>query len=282
MNDPALARHGGLIARLARHDEEVRAAQELRYEVFCRELGAQLGATANAALRDIDPYDPVCDHLLIVDRNVKGKAGISLKDGQLIGTTRLMPQHRAQAHGGFYSATEFNLDDMLNAHRGLNFAEVGRTCVDAQHRSKSVVALMWKGIGAFVRRDGIDVLIGCASFPGSQLENHALALSYLYHFHAAPRQWPVSARAALGWNMNILGREEVDPKAALKQIPTLLKGYLRLGAYVCNEAVVDKDFGTVDVLTIVPIAKVGKRYKARFGKHESDAAKTVDLDNLSN
>lgn len=282
MNGTLLATRDGLIARLVRNEEEIAVAQRLRYEVFHHEFGAHLTTSPQFPAHDLDPYDQFCDHLLIVAEKGDTAGAYALEDGHLIGTCRLLRQARAQNNGGFYSATEFNLDELLRVHRELNFAEVGRACVHADYRSRLIVDLMWKGIGAFVGLYEIDVLIGCASFLGTHLGEHAQALSYLYHFHAAPKAWPVTAIREKRQIMNLAAPEHVDQKYAIKAIPTLLKGYLRLGAYVCSEAVIDPEFCTIDVLTIVPIANVSERYKARFGKPVISSTKVVDLDNLSN
>jgi putative hemolysin len=146
--------------------------------------------------------------------------------------------------------------------------ELGRSCVLEPYRNKRTVELLWHGLWTYVREHGIDVMIGCASLPGTDPDQHAMALSFLHHNALAPPEWRCRAHDRLYVPMDRLPRDEVDAKSALKALPPLIKGYLRLGAYVGDGAVIDRQFGTTDVLIILPVEKIDPRYFEHFGMPE--------------
>ncbi len=143
--------------------------------------------------------------------------------------------------------------------------ELGRSCVLKPYRNRRTLELLWQGVWTYVREHGADVMIGCASFPGTDPAAHAQALSFLYHNALAPEDWRVRAHDHLRVDMNMLPAEEVNPRAALKALPPLIKGYLRVGAYVGDGAVIDHQFGTTDVFVIMPVEAIKTRYFAHFG-----------------
>ena len=256
-------RMGSLEVRLARRAAEVRRAQKLRYRVFYQEMSAIADAGKLVSRRDVDAFDPVCDHLLVVDHAVRDNV---LPAGpQVVGTYRMLRQTVAELHGGFYSAGEFDLDGLLARHRALSFLEVGRSCVLARYRHRRTVELLWHGIWTYVRRHRLDVLIGCASLDGTDPQRLALALSFLHHYAAAPEPWRARALPARVVEMNRMPKSAVDPRAALRALPPLIKGYLRLGAFVGEGAVIDRQFGTTDVLMVLPVAAINGRYIEHFG-----------------
>jgi putative hemolysin len=143
--------------------------------------------------------------------------------------------------------------------------ELGRSCVLKPYRNKRTLELLWQGVWSYVREHGIDVMVGCASFEGVDPSAHAEALSFLHHSALAPEDWRVRAHDHLRIDMNMVPAEAVSPRAALKSLPPLIKGYLRLGAYVGDGAVIDHQFGTTDVLIILPVEAIRTRYFAHFG-----------------
>jgi putative hemolysin len=147
----------------------------------------------------------------------------------------------------------------------LKFLELGRSCVLAPYRNKRTVELLWHGIWSYVRRHRLDVMIGCASLDGTDPAALALPLSFLHHFAAAPADWQVQALAGRRVDMNLLPKHEIDPRAALRALPPLIKGYLRLGAFCGDGAVVDHAFGTTDVLIVLPVSAINTRYIEHFG-----------------
>ena len=257
-----LGRMGPLEVRLAQNKGDVKRAQKLRYKVFYKDGSAIADAATMLAQRDKDSFDKICDHILVVDHDAKP----SLSGKQpVVGTYRLLRQDVAERHGGFYTDDEFDISGLMERHSGLKFLELGRSCVLPPYRTKRTVELLWHGVWSYVRRHNLDVMIGCASFPGTEPEEHATALSFLHHYALAPPEWRCRARDGLYVPMNRIPKEKVDVKAALKVLPPLIKGYLRLGAYIGDGAVLDRQFGTTDVLIILPVEKIDPRYFEHFG-----------------
>jgi putative hemolysin len=256
-----LGRLGSLEVRLARCAADVRRAQHLRFKVFYREMSAIPDAAALLARRDIDPYDAVCDHLLVVDHAAPGRAGRPA----VVGTYRLLRQDMAERHSGFYSAGEFDVASLLGRHRDLRFLELGRSCVLPPYRNKRTVELLWHGIWSYVLQHRLDVMIGCASLEGTDPDRLAAPLSFLHHFARAPEAWRTSALPRRYVEMNRMGKTAIDRKAALQALPPLVKGYLRLGAAIGDGAVVDRQFGTTDVLIVLPVSAISTRYIEHFG-----------------
>ena len=255
-----LGRIGNLETRIARSVSEIDAAQAVRYQVFAEEMKARLSPDAVRRKRDIDAWDMVCDHLLVLDTSIEGDA-----EEQIVGTYRLLRQDVAAVSGGFYSQSEFDVDALTARHSGKRFMELGRSCVLPAYRTKRTVELLWQGNWAYALKHGVDVMFGCASFHGIVPEEHALALSFLHHNVQAKDEWSVSARPELFRTMDLMPSEGIDARKALSAMPPLIKGYLRLGATVGNGAVVDHGFNTTDVLVVLPIGKISGRYLNYYG-----------------
>jgi len=261
-----------LIVRIADGAADIDAAQHLRYRVFYEELSAKPDEVARLTRRDSDGFDAICDHLLVVSPGRPDLPDpITVRDGTLVGTYRLLRQSVAEANRGFYTQDEFNIAPLIAAKPGLQFLELGRSCVLKPYRTRPVVELLWQGIWNYVRFHGLDVMLGCASLEGTDPKAHAMTLSYLAHFCAAPPEWQVRAQPSRYVEMKLLPRDKVDPKAALKLLPPLIKGYLRLGCYIGEGAVVDPQFNTVDVLIVLPVSSINSRYFTHFGAREGEA-----------
>jgi putative hemolysin len=259
-----LGRIGSLEVRLATTAKEIRRAQKLRFKVFYKEMSAIPSGTALLSRRDADEYDDICDHLLVLDYDVEAKPYRRAKP-KVVGTYRLLRQDVADRHAGFYTRGEYDITPLLNAHPSLRFLELGRSCVLKPYRNKRTVELLWHGIWAYVLHHRIDVMIGCASLEGTDPGKLALPLSFLHHYAAAPTEWQARALPERYTAMDLLPREAVDPKAALHVLPPLIKGYLRLGATFGAGAVIDRQFGTTDVLVILPVSAINPRYIDHFG-----------------
>ncbi|MDX3926616.1 MAG: GNAT family N-acetyltransferase [Shinella sp.] len=255
-----LGRIGNLETRLARSNAEIDAAQAVRYRVFAEEMQAQLPPDAVRRKRDIDAWDMVCDHLLVLDRSIEGDA-----EEQIVGTYRLLRQEVAYASGGFYSQSEFDVDALIAHHSGKRFMELGRSCVLPEYRTKRTVELLWQGNWAYALKHGVDAMFGCGSFSGTVPEEHALALSFLHHNALVRDDWAVAARQELYRTMDLMPNEAINPRKALAAMPPLIKGYLRLGAMVGDGAVVDHAFRTTDVLIVLPISNISGRYLNYYG-----------------
>jgi putative hemolysin len=262
-----LGRIGSMEVRLAQTAAEVRQAQKLRYRVFYQEGSAIPNPGRLFARRDIDSYDAICDHLLVLDHAAGD--GLQANRPAVVGTYRLLRQPLAEEFGGFYTAGEFDIGGLIGRNDKLAFLELGRSCVLAPYRNKRTVELLWHGIWAYVSQNRLDVMIGCASLDGTEPKQLALPLSFLHHYAHAPDNWRARALPERYVEMNRMSKEVIDPKAALRVLPPLIKGYLRLGAYIGDGAVVDHEFGTTDVLIVLPVSAIKKRYVEHFetGRH---------------
>ncbi|MGB8279113.1 MAG: GNAT family N-acyltransferase [Methylovirgula sp.] len=261
-----LGRSGSLEIRLATTKKDVRRAQRLRFKVFYEEGGAVAQGGAALVRRDICRFDKYCDHLLVFDMAARNSFG-RVKP-KLVGTYRLLRRAVAERHGGFYSQSEFDIAPLLARHGSKNFLELGRSCVHPKYRSKRVIELLWRGLWIYAKHHRVDVLIGCASLPGTNPLALALPLSFLHHQASADEEWQVSPHQDRVVPMGILEAGGVDARKGVAALPPLLKAYLRVGAKFGNGAVIDKQFGTIDVFTIMPLAEIEDRYIAYFGSPE--------------
>ncbi len=256
-------RAGSLEVRLARSEAEIEAAQALRFRVFYDEMHAQPSPEMAAVRRDFDRFDAYFDHLLVVDHDRgDGPEGI-------VGTYRLLRRSVALRHGGFYSVSEYDISPLL-AQEG-EILELGRSCVDAAYRTGATMQLLWRGNAAYVLHFNITLMFGCASLHGSDPKAFALPLSYLYHYHLAPPALRMRALPDQYVSMNLMPKESIDLKAAMREVPPLIKGYLRLGGYVGDGAVIDRQWNSVDVGIVVKTDRVTRRYRERLASEPSPA-----------
>ena len=256
-------RGGNLGVRIACSAAEVDAVQALRYRVFYQEMGANPDQAATASHRDRDAFDAVADHLLVVDHAIgDGPEGV-------VGTYRLIQREAAARLGHFYSADEYDITPIVNfAGRIL---ELGRSCVDSAYRNRAAMQLLWRGIAAYVFHYQIDLMFGCASLHGTNLDTLAPDLTYLYYNHLAP---PALRPRALPHRYVEMGRtapEALDPKRVQAQLPPLIKGYLRLGGFVGDGAVIDRQFNTTDVAVVVKTDLVTDKYYRHYERQLRDA-----------
>src|SRR5471032_2532108 len=210
---PVLAVSGPLEVRLAETEHEVEQAQRLRYAVFYEEMSAIPSPQMRAAGRDFDKFDDVCDHLLVVDRETHGEDGQPL----VVATYRLTREKDAARAGGFYTASEYDIAPMLNGWPpGTKFLELGRSCVLKSYRSRpGSMQLLWKGLMAYVARFDIDLMFGCASLSGNDVEALALPLSYLHHYHPMPAGMQVKARPELSVGMDRIAKDVTPQREGL-------------------------------------------------------------------
>ncbi|MFJ6739356.1 GNAT family N-acetyltransferase [Streptomyces sp. NPDC091279] len=228
---------------LARDEADVRAAQRLRHEVFAGEMGALL-ATPQPGY-DIDPFDAFCDHLMVREETT----------GQVVGTYRLLPPERAAVAGRLYSEGEFDLSALDAIRPGM--VEVGRSCVHPDHRDGAVIGLIWAGIARYMVDRGHEWLAGCCSIPLA--DGGALASATwdrVADKHLAPQEFRV--RPLLSWVPDLAA------PAARTELPALLRGYLRLGAWVCAPPAHDPDFGVADLYVLLSMRRVNSRYLRHF------------------
>ncbi|NTU76461.1 MAG: GNAT family N-acetyltransferase [Alphaproteobacteria bacterium] len=262
---------GNLEVRLATAAAEIDAAQDLRYRVFYEEMGAKPTSAMVAKRRDFDALDEYCDHLLVLDhQRPEGE--------RVVGTYRLIRRETAARFGSFYSATEYDITPLLQYPGEI--LELGRSCIDPAYRTSTVMQLLWRGVVAYMLRYDIKLMFGCASLPGTDPKEHALPLSYLYYHHLAPPALRAKALPERYVNMKLLPREAFDPEQAFSSmkmdprsggnsLPPLIKGYLRVGAFVGDGAVIDEQFNTTDVCIIVKTDLITSRYLRHYERSTS-------------
>jgi putative hemolysin len=227
---------------LAENEDEILAAQRLRWRVFADELGARLPSRTPGVDRDI--YDAYCDHLIVREE----------ESGRVIGTYRILSPEAARSIGGYYSENEFDLTRL--GHLRQRLVEVGRSCIDADFRTGGVITLLWGGLAHYMRQRGHEYLLGCASIGMKDGGHNAAGIYNALAEHMAPLEYRVFPRCPLP-----LARLEAVAKP---ELPPLLKGYLRAGSWVCGEPAWDPDFNTADLLLLMPMSRVTGRYSRHF------------------
>lgn len=250
------AHAGSLEVRLAAGPHEVDAAQALRYRTFYEEMAAMPSAEMRRRRRDFDRFDRTWEHLLIIDH------GRGDSRDAIVGTYRL---HRCDAStpaDEFYTGAEYDIAPVL-AQPGV-LLELGRMCIDPAYRNGATLQLLWRGVAAYVFHYDVKVMFGCASFPGTDPDDLALPLSYLHHAHLAPEDIRPRALPELRVPMDRVAPDSYAPRDALRALPSLVKGYLRLNGFVGDGAVVDRQFGTIDVCMVVKTDLVPERYRAHY------------------
>jgi putative hemolysin len=256
-------RAGNIGVRVAKTADEIDAAQRLRYRVFYEEMGAEPCAAARALHRDFDAFDAVADHLLVIDHAIgSGPEGV-------VATYRLIQQDAAESIGRFYSDEEYDIATLV-AFPG-KLLELGRSCVAADYRGRAVMQLLWRGIAAYVYRHQIDLMFGCASLPSTDPDEWAAELTYLYQHHLAPPAIRPRALESRYVDMLRMDPEDLNNRRTLASLPPLIKGYLRLGGFVGDGAVIDHAFNTTDVAVIVKTDLVTDKYYRHYERQLRDA-----------
>lgn len=230
---------------LALHADEVREAQRLRYKVFAEEMGARLTGPEPGV--DADIYDPYCEHLLVRDADT----------GEVVGTYRILSPANAKRIGCYYTEQEFDLTRLQHIRSRL--VEVGRSCVHPDYRSGSVITLLWAGLADYMLRNNYEYLIGCASIGMQDGGQNAAAVWHaVKDKHLGPIEWRVFPRCPLP-----LDALDTAPAAL---IPPLIKGYLRVGAWVVGEPAWDPDFNTADLPILLAMKNINRAYARHFMK----------------
>ncbi|WP_299596548.1 GNAT family N-acyltransferase [uncultured Tateyamaria sp.] len=232
---------------------DLRAAQALRYDVFVRELGGGGAMVDHHAGLERDRFDPFFDHLVLYDDAV----------GQVVAVYRMLRAEQAEAAGQFYSEDEYDLAPLRATGRRL--LELGRSCVHKDYRGGAALYHLWNGLAAYVAEHQIDIMFGVASFHGTNPRAIAQPLSLLYHRHLAPEPLRVTARAPHAAAMNLIPEDQIDRRAAMVDMPALIKAYLRLGGVVGEGAYVDHAFNTTDVCLIMDTAAMSDRQRRIYG-----------------
>lgn len=238
---------------LARTPEDLHAAQRLRYDVFVTELGGGGPMVDHDQRLERDHLDPFFDHLLLTD----------VRSDAVVGVYRLMRADKAAEAGGFYSAAEYDLLPLLRS--GRNLLELGRSCLHRDYRGGIGMHVLWSALAQYVKAHGVEILFGVASFHGTDIDRLAAPLSLLHERHLAPANLRVRALEKSFQRMDLVDEAELDRKAAMRQIPSLIKAYLRLGGCVGEGAFVDHAFNTVDVCLIMDATQINTRQARIYG-----------------
>lgn len=246
-----------LSVRLAETEAEVEAAQRLRFEVFSDVRDAAFSEEATAARRDLDIYDPYCDHLIVIDPSRVDEDMLGI-----VGTYRMMARSKRPEDPGFYTDRFFDLScfDSIDGE----IVEMGRVCIDPDYKSRAVMQWLWKGIATYVLDNKVKILFGCAGFNGTDPVEHQNLLSYLHNQFLAPARIRPVARAEHRLEFDCLPPTNVDEKTAKAEIPSIIRGYSRMGGFVGEGAVVNQHFHTTMVCIVVELAGLTKRYMKRF------------------
>jgi L-ornithine Nalpha-acyltransferase len=254
---------GDFEVRLAKTAEEIDAAQRLRYRVFYEEMSAHPSPEVAAQRRDFDPFDEVCDHLLVLDRRRgEGPEGI-------VGTYRLIRREHAAKMGRFYSSAEYDIQKIIDYPGEV--LEFGRSCIAKDARNTATMQMLWRGIALYSFRYDIKIMFGCASLPGTDPEALAESLSYLYYHHLAPPALRAQALPQRFVEMRRRDPGQIDPNRSLALLPPLIKGYLRAGSFVGNGAVVDEQFNTTDICIVLKTDLVTEKYLRHYERKSKDA-----------
>ena len=242
--------------KLAEGADEVRSAQRLRYQVFVEEMGCRLPASHDEGL-DVDPFDPLCDHIIIIDK----------RTNETIGTYRLLRRSRLGAQGRFYAEGEFDIAS-IRALPG-EILELGRSCVHKDYRRQAILNSLWVQIAAYIKEHRVTYLFGCSSVYTTQPQEVSRYYDLLSRRYGAPdaaRVRPVQGREVPGLTLGTLKHDE--EKEVLLKLPALIRSYLKLGARVCGPPALDKEFGTVDFFILLSVAEISRTYLQRLGISE--------------
>lgn len=240
-----------VLIRLANGPEEIAAAQRLRYKVFYEEFRATPTEETARSKMDIDEYDAVTDHLVVVDESLPAGS-------QIVGTYRMLRREVAEKYGKFYTSGEFDIQPLLNS--GMVPLELGRSCVLAEYRTRLVLQKLWQGIAHYISEHNVELMFGCGSLYGTDINALAPQLSYLYHYHLSPPNMCPVALPHRYVEMNLIPKDQIDKKAAFMSLPPLIKGYLRIGATISKGAVIDHQWNSVDVCIVMPTQLITKKY----------------------
>ena len=233
-----------LYTSFARNASELEEAQRLRYKIFAAEMGANLSSTDGY---DRDPFDEFCEHLLIRDSETN----------EVVGTYRILNPTMAKKAGGYYSNNEFDLSRLENLFDRT--VEVGRACVHPDYRNGGTITMLWGGLAKYMQANRYEYMIGCGSV-GMADGGHMAASLYhsLKEKYLAPAEYRVFPRCPLPLEALATDMEVT--------CPALIKGYLRIGAYICGEPAWDPDFNSADMLVMLPLSRINRRYAAHFFK----------------
>ncbi|MBU2982398.1 GNAT family N-acetyltransferase [Lentibacter algarum] len=238
--------------RLADCEADILAAQRLRYQVFVSELGADGPLVDHQNKLERDSFDVHSKHLLLIDET----------SAQVVGVYRLLDAEGAKAAGQFYSESEYDLSLLKASKRKL--LELGRSCLHPDYRGGTGVFALWSALAAYVAEQGVELLFGVASFHGADIKKLAAPLSLLHHRHLAPENLRVTALGDPQQPMDLISELKLDRKAAMLEMPALIKAYLRLGGVVGEGAYIDHAFNTTDVCLVLDTEVMNSKHRKLY------------------
>ena len=251
-----------LEVKITTDPKEIREAQRLRFEVFNLEMNKGLEASYACGL-DGDEFDPICDHLIVRD----------LKSQEVVGTYRLLLGSRAERNLGFYSEREFNLQNIKKLDGEL--LELGRSCARKDFRDKSLIPLMWDAIAQYVKKHRVRYLFGCGSVYTTEASEAMAYFSMLKRKYYAAEMFRVHPMSEFQFQAIAENLKAAEHAALFLKLPSLIKGYLRLGAVVCGPPALDREFGTADFLVLLDMHQLRKEYLCRVGHLASSMRNAV-------
>lgn len=240
---------------IAQSDDDLRQAQQLRYDVFVDELGGDGPHVDHGQRLERDQYDRHAIHLLLRDT-------ARAKDDSVVGVYRVLTSRGARAAGQFYCEDEYNLS--LLKQSGKRLLELGRSCLHKDYRGGAGLMHLWGALSDYVNENAIEILFGVASFHGTDPQKMAGPLSLLHHHYLAPGHYRVHAIGPTAQPMDLMPKTAIDKVSALRDTPALIKAYLRLGGVVGAGAFVDRAFNTTDVCLILPTDAVDERKRRLY------------------
>ena len=246
------------IVKIADKSSELKKAQALRYSVFYKEKNAKQSISKKILRLDYDKVDKFADHLIVIDKNRKST------ENKIIGTYRLVRGNVANHFGGFYTSSEFDLTKVLNSYKPNQILELGRSCVHKDYRNGTIMNLLWKAVAEYVKIYDIKILLGCASFQGTDVMQYANELSYLRRYFSLPDKLSVKSLDRKIYNAYKQANSEINDFKTFVKLPPLIKGYLRVGGKVSYDCFVDYEFNTIDLCVILNTENIDMRYKKKF------------------
>ena len=239
--------------KIAESNFEIKKAQSLRYKIFFKEKKIKKKSFKFLLQRDYDFYDKISDHLIIIDNNRE------IRDN-VIGTYRLLRGNCAKLYRGFYTEQEFDISNLKKNFSSKDILELGRSCVHPQYRSGIILKLLWQGISNYIKMYKIKILMGCASFHGTNPSKFKDEFSLLYKSYRLPEDYDVKSLQS----NEISFSKNINHSTILNKLPPLIKGYLKVGGMVSENFYIDKEFETIDYCVIMLIEKIVSRYQNKF------------------
>ena len=239
--------------KIAESNFEIKKAQSLRYKIFFKEKKIKRNNLKSLLQRDYVFYDKISDHLIIIDNNREVKDNV-------IGTYRLLRGNCAKLYRGFYTEQEFDISNLKKNFSSKDILEVGRSCVHPEYRSGIILKLLWQGISKYIKIYKMKILIGCASFNGTNPSKFKDEFSLLYKSYRLPKSYNVKSLQ----DNEISSGKNIKQSTILNRLPPLIKGYLRAGGMVSENFYIDKEFETIDYCVIILTEKIVSRYQNKF------------------